>query len=98
MAFITRRAQEALEDEIMARMEAEALAEQLRQQLTALQDAQSRQQRSSQERLATLQAHLQSLASSVVCINAASSTGSQLLSRFSRRMHSDRPVLVLACL
>ena len=47
-------------------MEAEALAERLRQQLATLRDAQSRQQRSSQERLQALQAHLQSLASRVV--------------------------------
>lgn len=50
-------------------MEAEALAERLRSQLVTLRDAQSRQQRSSQERLAALQAHLQSLASRVVRIN-----------------------------
>ena len=60
------RAQEALEDERAARVEAEALAERLRQQLTMLRDAQTRQQRSSQERLSALQAHLQSLASRVV--------------------------------
>lgn len=47
-------------------MEAEALAERLRQQLITLRDAQSRQQRSSQERLSALQARLQSLASRVV--------------------------------
>ena len=47
-------------------MESEALAERLRQQLATLRDAQSRQQRSSQERLQALQAHLQSLASRVV--------------------------------
>ena len=47
-------------------MEAEALAEKLRSQLSSLRDAQSRQQRSSQERLSALQAHLQSLASRVV--------------------------------
>ena len=96
MALVTSRAQEALEDEIMARMEAEALAEQLRQQLTALQDAQSRQQRSSQERLAALQAHLQSLASSVVCINAAFSTG--FASQVHQKNASDMQNLVLACL
>ena len=98
MVFITSRAQEALEDQVEARMEAEALAKQLRQQLIALQDAQSRQQRSSQRRLSALQAHLQSLAPSVVCVNAASSTGSQLLSKSIRRMQSDMPFLVLACL
>ena len=42
------------------------MAERLRQQLTTLRDAQSQQQRSSQERLAALQARLQSLASRVV--------------------------------
>ncbi len=60
------RAQEALEDERTARVEAEALAERLRQQLATLRDAQSQQQRSSQERLQALQTHLQSLASRVV--------------------------------
>ncbi len=65
------RAQEALEDERAARVEAEALAERLRQQLTTLRDAQTRQQRSSQERLSALQAHLQSLASRVVRLSSS---------------------------
>ena len=47
-------------------MEAEALAARLRSQLTGLREAQSSQQRSAQERLSTLQAHLQSLAARVV--------------------------------
>ena len=66
------RAQEALEDERAARVEAETMAERMRQQLATLREAQSQQQRSSQERLAALQAHLQSLASRVVCTLAGS--------------------------
>ena len=60
------RAQEALEDERTARVEAEALAARLRAQLSGLREAQHSQQRSAQERLSTLQAHLQSLAARVV--------------------------------
>lgn len=60
------RAQEALEEERTARVEAEALAARLRAQLDGLREAQTSQQRSAQERLSALQAHLQSLASRVV--------------------------------
>jgi hypothetical protein len=60
------RAQAALEDERTARVEAEALAARLRAQLSGLREAQSSQQRSAQERLSALQAHLQSLAARVV--------------------------------
>ncbi len=47
-------------------MEAETLAARLRAQLNGLREAQTSQQRSAQERLSALQAHLQSLASRVV--------------------------------
>jgi len=60
------RAQEALEDERTARIEAEALASKLRSQLASLRDVQSSQQRSAQDRLGSLQARLQSLAARVV--------------------------------
>lgn len=60
------RAQEALEEERTARVEAEALAARLRSQLSGLREAQTSQQASAQQRLAALQAHLASLASRVV--------------------------------
>lgn len=60
------RAQQALEEERTARVEAEALAARLRSQLAGLREAQSSQQASAQQRLAQLQAHLASLASRVV--------------------------------
>ena len=62
------RAQEALEEERTARVEAEALAARLRSQLSGLREAQTSQQASAQQRLAALQAHLASLASRVVSL------------------------------
>ena len=78
-------------------MEAEALAEKLRSQLSSLRDAQSRQQRSSQARLSALQAHLQSLASRVV--RSESQTELCRANRLHQTVHtcSPEPAIHLTC-
>ena len=77
-------------------MEAEALAEKLRSQLGTLRDAQSRQQRSSQERLSALQAHLQSLASRVVRLE--SHTDLMEIDRLHHVVYTCCPEHALICL